>query len=997
MSKKFTGYIFIILTFLFGNKIIFAQTNFWEPAPGQIGNKNVRSIAVASNGNVWIGTNEGVYLSTDDGDSWNQKNDTLEMNFVVDIAVSPKNNNHIFVSTIEEGVFMSINNGDNWENKFVFVADQIRILIIPSGEIYLGCLYNFARDDMSMIYYSTNKGDTWTPKIGGLPNNTSIRTLSFDTCNNTLYAGAYYLGSNSGHGVYSSNDGGNNWNSILDNYDIDDLIIADDGAIYVAAQQSMYSVVLKLNREGVWHPVRNEPVANINRELLLFNPKTKHIFYSTVEGVFRTTNSGVDWDKINNGLPISENNWVRSLAVNTKSGRIFLGINGFGVYRSTENVVLDPIIDVHPDRLDFRNVNINTSDTLSVRVTNFGIDNALIVNYSITENSFTILNAGTNYNLPPNGFGDISVEFSPTEARTYNGTLRITHNDPTTVSPINIPLTGRGVVPVPEIYYEPESLDFGEVTVGDEKWIPVTVINKTDADINIKIVGIANQQNDVFVLGPGALVYTIPARDTIYCYIIFRPTEARNYNGFYTLGYEVSGDLLFVPLSGIGVNTGIPVISVEPKQIDFGEVNVGDERRQFVTISNTGNAELELSYNLDTDGSVFSLDQFISKIPAGESIDFYVIFRPTTEKGYTGSLTLTNNINGSSENIIFSGTGVIPRPIILVDTTIDFGEVNVGDSLQKHITITNSGNDTLCISEAFINGDGFIVPWQIPMEILVCESKDFYVTFAPTAEQDYSGTLTLKHNAVDTITTIQLNGKGVTSRVRISIKNYKVKPNETRKVSVDADDLTGRNVKTFSFVLKYNKRILYVKDVYLEGTLSNSLSLSTEDSKPGELVIKVTNNSGTPLTGSGSIVDIDFLGLIGDSCGTHLVLESFEFNSDGPNDILELDNGYCELFGRCGGAETYVTTERTLLYQNNPNPIQEGYQSSIQYRISKAGEIKLTVYDVLGREVAKLVDGYKSEGLYSISFNTKGLPSGVYFYKLRAPGYEGLKKMVIVR
>jgi hypothetical protein len=178
--------------------------------------------------------------------------------------------------------------------------------------------------------------------------------------------------------------------------------------------------------------------------------------------------------------------------------------------------------------------------------------------------------------------------------------------------------------------------------------------------------------------------------------------------------------------------------------------------------------------------------------------------------------------------------------------------------------------------------------------------------------------------------------------------------------------------------------------------MSDMLSVARGGSTPGELNIRVTNATGEPLAGIGSLVDINFIGLRGDTCGTRLILESFEFNSDGPNAITE--NGYCELFGRCGEEPPYVTTDQsTRVYQNNPNPIQEGYESTIQYRINTAGETSLIVYDILGREITKLVNEYKSEGIYSVTFNTKGLPSGVYFYRLRAPGYEGLKKMVVVR
>jgi protein involved in polysaccharide export with SLBB domain len=245
-----------------------------------------------------------------------------------------------------------------------------------------------------------------------------------------------------------------------------------------------------------------------------------------------------------------------------------------------------------------------------------------------------------------------------------------------------------------------------------------------------------------------------------------------------------------------------------------------------------------------------------------------------------------------------------------------------------------------------------------------------------------------------------LNGRGITiDTIRVSIKrDYIVRPGDTVKISVDAiDDLTGKNAKSFSFTLKYKKQILSFDDVVLSGTLSNSLDYSIESSTPGELIVKVINNTETPLIGTGKLIDINFIGLRGDSCGTRLVLESFAFNSDGPNVITE--NGYCELFGGCGGeGQTYITTDQsTLVRQNSPNPIQAGYESTIEYRIHVAGEINLTVYDILGREVTKLVNEYKPEGTYSVTFNTKGLPSGVYFYRLRARGYEGLKKMVIIR
>jgi hypothetical protein len=83
------------------------------------------------------------------------------------------------------------------------------------------------------------------------------------------------------------------------------------------------------------------------------------------------------------------------------------------------------------------------------------------------------------------------------------------------------------------------------------------------------------------------------------------------------------------------------------------------------------------------------------------------------------------------------------------------------------------------------------------------------------------------------------------------------------------------------------------------------------------------------------------------------------------------------------------------LYQNYPNPFNPS--TSIQYAISSKQFIALKVYDILGREVATLINEEKPAGTYEISFNSNGLSSGIYFYKLQSRGFVETKKMVLLR
>jgi photosystem II stability/assembly factor-like uncharacterized protein len=83
------------------------------------------------------------------------------------------------------------------------------------------------------------------------------------------------------------------------------------------------------------------------------------------------------------------------------------------------------------------------------------------------------------------------------------------------------------------------------------------------------------------------------------------------------------------------------------------------------------------------------------------------------------------------------------------------------------------------------------------------------------------------------------------------------------------------------------------------------------------------------------------------------------------------------------------------LYQNYPNPFNP--TTTIGYRITRSGKISLKVFDVLGREVATLVDEEQSEGVYTQRFEAPHLSSGVYFYRLRTPGVNETKKMLIAK
>ncbi|MCX6157809.1 MAG: T9SS type A sorting domain-containing protein [Ignavibacteriae bacterium] len=83
------------------------------------------------------------------------------------------------------------------------------------------------------------------------------------------------------------------------------------------------------------------------------------------------------------------------------------------------------------------------------------------------------------------------------------------------------------------------------------------------------------------------------------------------------------------------------------------------------------------------------------------------------------------------------------------------------------------------------------------------------------------------------------------------------------------------------------------------------------------------------------------------------------------------------------------------LSQNFPNPFNP--VTKINYNLSKKGFVSLKVYDILGKEVATLVNESMSAGKYSVSFDASNFSSGVYFYKLEINGFSDIRKMLLVK
>ncbi|NOS86766.1 MAG: T9SS type A sorting domain-containing protein [Ignavibacteria bacterium] len=96
-----------------------------------------------------------------------------------------------------------------------------------------------------------------------------------------------------------------------------------------------------------------------------------------------------------------------------------------------------------------------------------------------------------------------------------------------------------------------------------------------------------------------------------------------------------------------------------------------------------------------------------------------------------------------------------------------------------------------------------------------------------------------------------------------------------------------------------------------------------------------------------------------------------------------------------GGIQTIEIPNYYSLAQNYPNPFNP--TTSIKYSVPKTVNVSLKIYDLLGKEVATLVNETKQPGFHTADFNASNLASGIYFYRIDAGEFTSVKKMMLVK
>ena len=292
--------------------------NSWIPIDSSLMGTALHTIEFDTTGNIFGGTNIGVFFSSDNGNTWIHKSNGMRGVYFNSICADSNNNFFGVISGLPT-FYKSSDNGLSWEiftNDFPFSSVH-SIAINQNGHFFAG-IYDEETGIQFGICRSTDNGTSWEIVLEDLEY--LIKEIKIKQ-NGDIFAIADI-------GIFRSTNNGDNWNQVFSEWGPRALDFNNDGHIFVA---SIGQGVYRSTDNGEnWIQINNGLTSLYTRSIAVNH--NGYIFVGSGDGIFRSTDNGDSWHQASSGL---SHDLMISIAIN-QSGYLFAGTYG-GVFWSTDN------------------------------------------------------------------------------------------------------------------------------------------------------------------------------------------------------------------------------------------------------------------------------------------------------------------------------------------------------------------------------------------------------------------------------------------------------------------------------------------------------------------------------------------------------------------------------------------------------------------------------------------------------------------------------------
>jgi len=213
-------------------------------------------------------------------------------------------------------------------------------------------------------------------------------------------------------------------------------------------------------------------------------------------------------------------------------------------------------------------------------------------------------------------------------------------------------------------------------------------------------------------------------------------------------------------------------IQITPTALTFSNVSVGQSATQAAVLTNTGSKSVSIT-QLSSSSSEFTAAGITMPLTLapGQSAQFKVAFKTSTAGTVSGTLSaMTSRGNGSTKVKLNGNAGRTASQLSLSSSSLKFGNVLVDGTSTQAVTLKNSGNSDLNISQLSVSGTGFSVSGvAAPITLPAGQSMALQVTFAPAAAGASNGSVTITSDSQTPTSTVSLSGTGMNASYTMSL------------------------------------------------------------------------------------------------------------------------------------------------------------------------------------------------------------------------------------
>jgi hypothetical protein len=383
--------------------------------------------------------------------------------------------------------------------------------------------------------------------------------------------------------------------------------------------------------------------------------------------------------------------------------------------------------------------------------------------------------------LAVNATCTVTVTFTPIAGGTRTASVQVSDN--ASGSPHVVALTGTGLATAPAATLSPTSLAFGSQQVGTTTVAQTTTLTNTGTGpLTITAIALAGTnpgdyaQTNTCPISPS----TLAANASCTVSVTFSPAASGSRTASVTVTDNATGSPHTVSLIGTGTAAAV---TLTPTGLTFASQTVGTtSAAQTSTLTNTGTAPLTISSIGvgGTNAGDFAQTNNCPTAPATLAVNatctLTVTFAPTANGSRSAGITITDDVPGSPQSLLLSGTGATGAPAAsLSPTSLDFGGRAVGStSAAQTSTLTNTGTAALTISSIVLTGTNAGDFAQSndcpnsPATLAVGASCTISVTFSPSQGGVRTAGVTVTDDAATSPQTIGLSGSGQAPAVTLT-------------------------------------------------------------------------------------------------------------------------------------------------------------------------------------------------------------------------------------